>query len=112
MGWVEGGRFSRPTSQQASHLASHLASHHYFVHASLPHRPSSQDVKMMSPIHGVCDKIVLMEYISDRGQLCTLRFPSVTTTFAAEHTSNAVILCFVFLVFMGGSKGKATCSTR
>ena len=30
----------------------------------------------------------------------------MTATFAVEHTSNAVILCFVFLVFMGGSEGK------
>ena len=35
-----------------------------------------------------------------------------TTTFAVEHTSDAVILCFVFLVFMGGSEGKATWSMR
>ena len=56
-----GGGFGRPASQSASHpaghLASHPASHHCFVHACLPHRPCSQDLKMMSPIHGVCGKI-------------------------------------------------------
>ena len=48
---------SRPASasQPASHLASHLANHHCFVH--LPHCPCSQDLKMMSPIHGVCGNI-------------------------------------------------------
>ena len=45
-------------SQPASHLASHLANHHCFVHACLPHHPCSQYLKMMSPIHGVCGKIV------------------------------------------------------
>ena len=56
-----GGGFGRPASQPPSHLAGHLASHpashHCFVHACLPHRPCSQDLKMMSPIHGVCGKI-------------------------------------------------------
>ena len=42
----------------ASQPASHLANHHCFVHACLPHHPCSQDLKMMSPIHGVCGKIV------------------------------------------------------
>ena len=40
-----------------SHLASHPANHHCFVHARLPRRPCSQDLKMMSPIHGVCGKL-------------------------------------------------------
>ena len=35
---------------------SHLASHHCFVHACLPHRRCSQDLKMMSPIHGVFEQ--------------------------------------------------------
>ena len=54
-----GGGFRPPAraSQPASHQASHLANHHCFVHACLPHRPCSQDLKMMSPIHGVCGKI-------------------------------------------------------
>ena len=47
----------RPASHPAGHQASHPASHHCFVHACLPHRPCSQDLKMMSPIHGVCGKI-------------------------------------------------------
>ena len=50
-GGVSAGR------QPPSHPAGHLASHHCFVHACLPHRPCSQDLKMMSPIHGVCGKI-------------------------------------------------------
>ena len=37
-----------------------------------------------------------MDGISDGRQLCTLRFTSVTTTFAVEHTSNAVILCGLY----------------
>ena len=52
-----GGSAGRPASQPAGHLAGHPASHHCFVHACLPHRPCSQDLKMMSPIHGVCGKI-------------------------------------------------------
>ena len=52
-----GGVFGRPASHPAGHLASHPASHHCFVHACLPHRPCSQDLKMMSLIHGVCGKI-------------------------------------------------------
>ena len=46
-----GGSAGRPASasQPPSHLASHLANHHCFVHACLPHRPCSQDLKMMSP---------------------------------------------------------------
>ena len=58
-----GGRgFGEPANQPPSLLAGHLASnhpagHHCFVHASLPHRPCSQDLKMMSPFHGVCSKI-------------------------------------------------------
>ena len=47
-----------PANQPPSHLANHLANHHCFVHACVPHHPCSQDLKMMSPIHGVCGKIV------------------------------------------------------
>ena len=39
-------------------------------------------------------------------------FTMVTRTFVVEHSFDAVILCFVFLVFMGGSEGKATWSMR
>ena len=53
-----GGGFSAGRPARASQPASHLANHHCFVHACLPHHPCSQDLKMMSPIHGVCGKIV------------------------------------------------------
>ena len=55
-----GGGFrptSQPPNQPAGHLASHPVNYHCFVHACLPRRPCSQDLKMMSPIHGVCGKI-------------------------------------------------------
>ena len=65
---AKGGGFGRLASQPASQPPSqppiqpptpvtHLASHHCFVHACFPHCPCSQDLKMISPIHGVCGKI-------------------------------------------------------
>ena len=61
-GGGEGVLAGRPAI--ARQPANHLANHHCFVHACLPHRPCSQHLKMMSPIHGVCGKIVWMVYFS------------------------------------------------
>ena len=114
---------------------------HCFVHACLPHRPCSQDLKMMSPIHGVCGNISfplnkvhhasgwgfgLFAHVGIRTSwssctitntiavalCCSVPVSISREHFVVEHLSDVVILCFVFLVFMGGSEGKATWSMR